>query len=133
MVVEGPEVDISCPVCEQVHPERYLCDAGKAFFEAIKARAGSYTLEPMEFDQIPAELGQVADAVLRSFTVAAGTAEVGGVPRPLIILSGNDMDGKPLPRWLYIASIQDLQRARDLFTRMVSMAIDQARKQRGGR
>lgn len=121
-----------CPGCEQHHDERWLCDPGKALLDAIAAKAGSYTLDPIQFDApVPAGLDQVADVVLRQFTVNAGTAEVGGIPRPLVVLSGRDQGDQPLPRWVYIGTIPELQKARDLFARMVSMAIESARQGRG--
>jgi hypothetical protein len=66
-------VDVDCPGCEQRHDDRYLCDPGKQLLDAIAARAGSYVLEPIGFDEpVPAGLDQVADVVMAQFTVTAG-------------------------------------------------------------
>lgn len=120
---------IYCHACEQHHGDRWMCDAIKAFIDAIAARAGSYNLDPIDFDQpVPAEVAQVADVMVRQFSVAAGVAEVAGTMRPLLIFSGRDQGNNVLPRWLYIGTVHDILRARDLFNRMVSLAIDQARK-----
>lgn len=125
--------DMDCPGCEQRHDDRWLCDPGKALLDAIAARAGSYTLDPIAFDApVPAGLDQVADVVMAQITVTGGTAEVAGVPRPLLVISGMDMAGKPLPRWLHIGTVQELTRTRNLFDRMVSLAIDAARQGRRG-
>lgn len=123
--------DIDCPGCEQRHDDRWLCDPGKALLDAIAAKAGSYTMEPIGFDEpVPAGLDQVADVVMSQLTVTGGTAEVGGVARPLLVISGRDMAGRPLPRWLHIGTVQELTRSRNLVDRMVSLAIDAARQAR---
>lgn len=124
---------VYCRSCEQHHGARWLCDSSKALIDAIIEKANSYELEPIKFDDpIMADADQVADVLMRSVTINAGAADVAGIARPLVILSGLDQYGKPLPRWLYIASIQDLQRTRDLFSRMVSIAIEEARRRRAG-
>lgn len=118
----------TCAWCETEHDERYLCDPVKEMLDAMARRGESLTMPTMEFTEampvMPAELG---DVFMRQLTVQAGIADVGGVTRPVIILSGRGFDGKPLPRWTYVCSVADMQRTRDLFNRMCSIAISRAR------
>lgn len=125
-------MNIDCVGCEQTHDDRYLCDAGKQLLDAVAARAGSYNMPTLDLsdDPIPAELAQIADVVMRQITVQAATGEVAGMPRPMLIISGVGLDGKPLPRWVYIGAEREVAAARDLFNRMCSLAIEAARKGR---
>ena len=124
---------VDCPWCETRHGGRYLCDPVKLYLAAIAAKAGSYDLPNLEFDkpvEFPPELG---DVLMRQFVVNGGTADVGGVRRPLVVITGRDAQDKPLPRWTFIGTTQEIVRIRNTFDRMVSLAIDAARKHREGR
>jgi len=126
------EPTVNCPWCEDQHGNRYLCDPVKAYLDAIVAKAGSYTLPDVELNE-PVELPPgLGDVLMRQFVVNGGTADVGGVRRPVIVITGRDAQGEPLPRWTFIGTTQELQRIRNTFDRMVSLAIDTARKHRQG-
>jgi len=122
---------IHCPWCDTEHDERYLCDPVKAYLAGIVAKAGSYDLPDIEFSEpvtIPPELG---DVLMRQTVINGGTAQVGGVHRPVIVITGRDSTGAPLPRWTVIGSPQDLTRLRNTFDRMCSLALGAARKANG--
>jgi hypothetical protein len=120
---------VDCHWCEARHGARYLCDPVKLYLEALVARAGSYTLPTTEFPEDPIPLPpELGDILLRQVTVMGGTGDVAGTRRPLIVISGRGADGQPLPRWVYIDTVQNIQRVRDLFNRMCSLAIDAARR-----
>lgn len=119
-----------CQWCDSEHDERYLCDPVKAYLAAIHTKAGSYDLPDIEFSEpvtIPAELG---DVLMRQTVINGGTAQVGGVHRPVIVITGRDSVGAPL-RWTVIGNPQDITRLRGTFDRMCSLAIDAARKANG--
>jgi hypothetical protein len=125
----GPLAD--CGWCETRHGVRWLCDPVKTYLDAVREHAGGYDLPDMAITepvQIPPELG---DVLMRQFLCYGATAEVGGVYRPVIVVTGRDSTDKPLPRYTFIGSVQQLQRIRDTFNRMVSLSITAARKQNG--
>jgi hypothetical protein len=59
--------------------------------------------------------------------VKAGVTEVAGVPRPVLVLTGQDLDGNVLPEWLYPAGDDDMRRLVKLVAEMGEMAIRRAR------
>jgi hypothetical protein len=87
-------------------------------------------------DPVPAAQQQLsmqpADALVAHLSVRAGSVDVGGVHRPLLVLSGTVPDGSALPRWLYAADPDGMRRAASLVGVMAEKAISRAAAKRAG-
>jgi hypothetical protein len=88
-------------------------------------------LEPIPAQQMGLGLS-AQDRLVGQVVVQAATADVGGVRRPGVLFTGRDVYGGVLPKWLYLATDEDLGRLNALVHDMTSMAIRRAELERGG-
>ncbi len=118
-----------CRYCNHSHDEQFLCTPAKRVLDALLARGQRFDLPTIEFPEAvhdPNMFGE--DTVLvAGLTVKAGVVEVAGTPQPVLVLTGNDLNGKPLPNWIYAASVPDMKRMMKLVNDMGVMAIRRAR------
>lgn len=118
---------LPCMYCQDHHPERYLCDAVKAYVDATRAAAAANEVPTMAFDR-PVH-GMLADddptTVLMSQFMAYGGVVPGhaGVVFPVLVLTGRDAQQQPLPRWVYAGDSAELRRAVQLVDDMVNLAV----------
>lgn len=125
---------VECRFCGERHRPRYLCDPAKRVLEALIARGMELNMPTLDFPEpLKAEdmgLGlEPGDQVLRQVVVMAGTGDMAGTWVPVIVFTGQDMEGKPLPRWIYIADAHDMGILRELVTGRIDRAISAAREQ----
>ena len=125
---------VDCRYCDQRHSGQYLCGPAKTVLDALYAQGQRFDLPTVEFPE-PINhadaFGQ--DTVLvAQVVVKAATTPVAGVPRPVLIFTGQDIDGQVLPNWLYPAAPPDIKRLVNLVADMGTLAISTARKQGGG-
>lgn len=129
---------VECRFCGQRHRPRFLCDPAKRVLAALIERGMSFTMPTLDFPE-PIKgkdmgLGlEPGDRVLRQVVVMAGTCEVAGNPVPVIVLTGQDVEGQALPRWMYIADAHDMGAFRELVTSRIDRALAVAHEQRQGR
>lgn len=119
---------IRCPFCRERHMPRFLCDPANAVLLALKERAASFDLPPMELPEpVPAAaLGlDPGDRLLRQLVVNAATVDVAGVRQPVLVFTGRDGQG-PLPRWYFAAEDEKLLATAGLVDQMARLAISRA-------
>jgi hypothetical protein len=118
-----------CRYCEQEHASEFLCDPARKVLDALLERGQRFDMPVVEFPE-PINHADAfgEDTVLvAGVVVKAAVTEVAGIPQPVLIFTGTDIDGKPLPNWLYVASPPDMKRVMNLVTEMGTMAIRRAR------
>jgi hypothetical protein len=118
-----------CRYCEQGHDRDLLCDPARRVLDALLERGQRFDMPVVEFpDAINHADAFGEDTVLvAGVVVKAAVTEVAGTPQPILIFTGTDIDGRPLPNWLYVASPPDMKRVMKLVTDMGTMAIRRAR------
>jgi hypothetical protein len=125
----GGAVSAECRYCEQEHEPALLCDPARKVLDALLERGQRFDMPVVEF---PEPINH-ADAfgentvLVAGVVVKAAVTEVAGIPQPVLIFTGTDIDGEPLPNWLYVASPPDMKRVMNLVTEMGTMAIRRAR------
>ena len=120
---------IDCRYCETRHDGRWLCDPARKVLDALLERGQRFDMPTVEFTE-PVNHADAfgEDTVLvAGMVVKAAVTEVAGIPQPVLIFTGTDIDGRTLPNWLYCASPPDMKRAMKLVTDMGTMAIRRAR------
>jgi hypothetical protein len=122
-----------CRYCDQVHEPRFLCDPAKRFLDAVAAQGQRFDMPTMELDEpiLGADLFGAGTVLMQQVVVLAATVPVAGTPRPVLIFTGTDSEGRPLPRWLYPGAASEIRRAVKLVSDMGELAIRTARKQAG--
>lgn len=118
-----------CRYCESRHGEQFLCDPAKKVLDALLERGQRFDMPTVEFPEPVSHADAFgADSVLvAGLVVKAAVTEVAGVPQPVLIFTGTDVDGRTLPNWLYCASPPVMKRVVKLVSDMGAMAIRRAR------
>jgi hypothetical protein len=118
-----------CPYCEETHGDLLLCAPAKRFLDAVIARGRRFDLPAMEFDEPVGGAGMFGpDTVLMAqFLAKAAVVPVAGMHKPVLIITGADADGRPLPNWLYAGNAAEIRRAVKITADMGEMAIRRAR------
>ena len=136
MPSHGAMTNPTCPWCEETHDPERVCGAVRSMLDAMLARSDGRRIPTQTFDE-PVPLEQLdalglgpGDVLLMQTKVMAGTAEVAGVPRPVLVFGGLDHAGKQLPRWVYLTTDEDMIAYRDLVVRMCDLAIQRAKQDR---
>ena len=127
--MSGRAVAAHCRYCEGSHGEQFLCDPARRVLDALLERGQRFDMPVIEFPE-PINHADAfgEDTVLvAGLTVKAGVTGVAGTPQPVLVFTGNDIDGRPLPNWLYVASPADIKRIVKLVGDMGVMAIRRAR------
>lgn len=127
---------VRCRLCERSHKPRYLCDPAKQVLDALYERGMSFNMPSLEFPEpVPAsEIGMAlgpGDTLLRQVVVQAATVPFAGVARSAVIFTGRDMQGQPLPRWIYPGDAEDMARLAGLVREMTDLATRAAAQARG--
>ncbi len=118
-----------CRYCEQEHDRDLLCEPARKVLDALYAQGQRFDMPTIEFPE-PINYADAfgPDTVLvAQVVVKAGIVPVAGIPRPVLIFTGRDSDGKVLPQWLYCASPPEIKRVIKLVSDMGLMAIRRAR------
>lgn len=130
-------ITVDCRWCAARHTARFLCDPARKILNALYARGMEGNMPSIEFPApIPAEQlgyklgGDPGDRLLRQLVINAITLDVAGIPRPGLILTGQDNAGDPLPRWVYAADDAGIRAAAKLVDDMGRLAIRTAAKAR---
>jgi hypothetical protein len=118
-----------CPYCATKHGDLLLCEPAKRVLDALAARGQRFDMPSIEFPEPIFGANALGDdtVLVRQFVVNAGLVGVAGVMRPVLVFTGSDMDGRPLPRWTYPGTPEEIGRVRDLVAEMAEMAIRRAR------
>jgi len=118
-----------CRYCEQEHAREFLCDPARRVLDALAERGQRFDMPTVEFPEAINHADAFGEdtVLVAGVVVKAAVTEVAGVPQPVLIFTGNDIDGRPLPNWLYCASPPDMKRVMKLVTDMGTMAIRRAR------
>jgi hypothetical protein len=118
-----------CRYCEQRHDPKLLCDPARRVLDALLARGQRFDMPVVEFPEAinHADAFGANTVLVAGLVVKAAVTEVAGIPQPVLIFTGNDVDGRTLPNWLYVASARDMKRVMGLVTEMGTMAIRRAR------
>lgn len=119
----------ACRYCESSHDGNLLCDPAKRVLDALLARGQRFDMPTIEFPEAINHADAFGEntVLVAGLTVKAAVTEVAGTPQPVLIFTGNDIDGRPLPNWLYVASPPDIKRITRLVGDMGVMAIRRAR------
>jgi hypothetical protein len=122
-----------CRYCDQVHEPRWLCDPAKRFLDAVAAQGQRFDMPTMELDEpiLGADLFGAGTVLMQQVVVLAATVPIAGTPRPVLIFTGTDSEGKTLPHWLYAGAASEIRRTVKLVSDMGELAIRTARKQAG--
>ncbi len=120
---------LDCRYCETRHDSRFLCDPARKVLDALLERGQRFDMPVVEFPEAinHADAFGANSVLVASIVVKAAVTDVAGTPQPVLIFTGTDLDGKPLPNWLYIASPRDMKRVMGLVNEMGTMAIRRAR------
>jgi hypothetical protein len=103
--------------------------------DALTARGMEFSAPTIEFED-PVEgsasmLGE-GTVLMRQLVVKAAVIPVAGTPRPALIFTGLDMEGRTLPSWIIPGDVEDIRKVRRLVRDVSEMAIRAARKQAAG-
>lgn len=123
-----------CRYCEQHHDARFLCDPAKTVLDALYAQGQRFDMPTIEFPEPVNHADAFGDGtvLVAQVVVKAGIIPVAGVPRPVLIFTGRDMDGGVLPSWLFPGSPAEIKKVVQLVADMGTMAIRRARQQMTG-
>jgi len=123
-----------CRYCEQQHEPTLLCDPAKRVLDALYAQGQRFDMPAVEFPEPVSHADAFGDGtvLVAQVIVKAAITDVAGVARPVLIFTGRDSDGKPLPNWLYCGAASEVRKIVKLVADMGEMAIRRAREQ-GGR
>jgi hypothetical protein len=125
---------VRCRYCENEHGDLLLCQPAKRVLDALLERGQRFDMPTIEFPEAiggPGMLGP-GTVLVRQLVAKAAILPVADVPRPTLILTGQDLAGNVLPEWVYPAGAGDLNRAAKLVSDMVEMAVRRARQAGGG-
>lgn len=119
-----------CRYCEQQHAGELLCGPARKVLDALLERGQRFDMPTIEFPEAINHADAFgADTVLvAGVVVKAAVTDVAGIPQPVLIFTGTDIDGGTLPNWLYVASPRDIKRVMGLVNEMGTMAIRRARE-----
>ena len=122
-----------CRYCAETHGTMLLCEPARRVLDALYAQGQRFDTPTIEFPEPVTHAGAFGGSTVlcRQVVVKAAVTEVAGVPRPVLILTGQDLDGNVLPEWLYPAGDDDMRRLTELVADMGEMAIRRARDMRG--
>jgi hypothetical protein len=122
-------VTTECRYCEQEHESALLCDPARKVLDALLERGQRFDMPTVEFPEAinHADAFGENSVLVAGMVVKAAVTEVAGIPQPVLIFTGTDIDGRPLPNWLYVASPPDMKRVMKLVSEMGTMAIRRAR------
>jgi hypothetical protein len=119
---------IHCRYCDSDHGDLLLCRPAKRVLDALYARGQRFDMPTVEFpDPItgPAALGD-GTVLCAQIVAKGGILPVAGIPRPVLILTGQDITGNVLPQWVVPGEGPDLRRIAALVHDMAEMAIRRA-------
>lgn len=118
-----------CRYCEKSHAPDLLCDPARRVLDALLERGQRFDMPTVEFPEAINHADAFGEdtVLVAGVVVKAAVTEVAGIPQPILIFTGTDIDGRPLPNWLYCASPPDMKRVMKLVTDMGTMAIRRAR------
>lgn len=118
---------VDCDWCRTKHHKRFLCDPVVAMLDAMRARGDEATMPTLEFDDtLPATVDPNSDQLLSQIVIQAAVIGLPGVNHPGIIITGMDADRRPLPKWMYAGTDQQLRSIVKLMREMADLAIRQA-------
>jgi hypothetical protein len=123
----------ACRYCDSAHRRDFLCDPARRVLDALVARGQQFSGPTIEFDEpIPGSAAMLGEGtvLMRQLVVKAAVIPVAGTPRPALIFTGLDMEGRVLPSWIYPGDVEDIKKARRLVRDVSEMAIKAARSQR---
>lgn len=125
---------IHCRYCENNHGDLLLCPPAKRVLDALYAQGQQFNLPTIEFPEPITHAGALGGNALliRQLVVKAAVVDVAGVARPVLIFTGQDLDGHPLPEWVQPGEDDSLRRISKLVDGMTEMAIRRAKQQREG-
>lgn len=107
---------------------RFMCDQAAALLAKLQQRAARNDVPGMTFDEpIWAPMDGPNDVLLTQFIVSSALLPVEGAMFPALVLSGRDQHDKPLPRWLYVGSIEQLGLVKGHFVQQADNAMSRAR------
>ena len=118
-----------CRYCEQNHDPALLCDPARKVLDALAERGQRFDMPTVEFPEAINHADAFGEntVLVAGIVVKAAVTEVAGIPQPVLIFTGTDVDGGTLPNWLYVASARDMKRIMALVSEMGTMAIRRAR------
>lgn len=123
-----------CRYCEQQHARELLCDPARKVLDALYAQGQRFDMPTVEFPEPVnhADAFGEGTVLVAQVVVKAGVIPVAGVPRPVLIFTGRDMDGGVLPSWLFPGSAAEIKKVVQLVADMGTLAIRTARRQMTG-
>ena len=124
-----------CRYCDQQHDPALLCDPARKVLDALYAQGQRFDMAAVEFPEPinHADAFGEGTVLVAQVIVKAAITDVAGVPRPVLIFTGRDSDGRLLPQWLYCGAASEVRKIVKLVADMGEMAIRRAREQQGGR
>jgi len=126
-----PTADIRCKFCLRDHSRWSMCEPVRKVLDTLAERGRQFDMPTLEFPE-PIYGGNTADElIMRQLVVKAAILNMGDVPVPALVFTGQDGAGRPLPNWIYPGDDDDLDRAVKLVSDVADMAKRGARKARG--
>ena len=140
---------IHCRYCENEHDDQFLCGPAKRVLDALLERGQRFDMPTVEFPEAitgadalgpgtvlirqlvaKAAIVPIAEVtvLIRQLVAKAAIVPIAEVPRPTLVLTGQDIAGNVLPQWVYPADATDLGRVVRLVGDMVEMAVRRARE-----
>lgn len=126
---------VYCQFCSEHHRARFLCNPAKQILEKVAQKGMSFDCPTVDFSEPVEDAGigfEPGDLWMSQVVVMAATCEVAGGTQPLLIFTGRDLQGLPLPRWMYAADDERIIAFKDLVASRVDLAVQAARSQRPG-
>ncbi len=127
---------IDCRWCELTHDANLLCPPARKILGALAAKGAEGNMPDLDFpdDPIDAKLfglgDDPGDTLIGQLVVQAAVTPVADVPRATLIYTGQDADGRPLPKWVHIGTDEDIANAARLVASRADLAIRTAAGQR---
>lgn len=120
---------IVCAWCGAAHSPQFLCEPAALRLAQLHAASAAGGAEVP--DGMTAQVLGDGDRTLRTFVVNAATTEVLGIPRATLILTGADINGHTLPRWVVIDEDATVLALAVMVAERAQAAVAGARSARG--
>ncbi len=125
-----------CRWCELTHDANLLCPPARKILDALAAKGAEGNMPDLDCPDEPIA-GRLfgigddpGDTLIRQLVVQAAVTPVADVPRATLIYTGQDAEGKPLPRWVHVGTDADIANAARLVASRAELAIRTAAGQR---
>lgn len=117
---------IDCPFCQQSHAALMMCPPARRVLEALQERGMRFDMPTLEFPEpVEGAVGVFGGGTVAVAQIVAksAVAEAAGVFVPVLVLTGVDAEGRPLPEWMFAAGATDMRKMTALIAEIGDQAV----------